>query len=60
MIQSFLQEDLIDEMIITKVPVLLGSGIPLFGKLDNSLTFRHESTEIFSNGLVTSRYIRER
>lgn len=35
-IQSFLEEDLIDEMIITRVPILLGDGIPLFGKLTQS------------------------
>jgi len=38
-IQSFLQEDLIDEMIISKVPVLLGTGIPLFGPLYADLSF---------------------
>ncbi|HXL56201.1 MAG TPA: hypothetical protein VN958_08095 [Chitinophagaceae bacterium] len=37
MIQNFLKEDLIDELIISKVPVLIGSGIPLFGYLDNDL-----------------------
>ncbi len=36
-IQNFLKEDLIDELIISKVPVLIGSGIPLFGYLDNDL-----------------------
>ncbi|MGK7919345.1 MAG: dihydrofolate reductase family protein [Trichodesmium sp.] len=30
-IQSFLQEDLIDEMIITRAPIILGKGFPLFG-----------------------------
>src|SRR6186713_1803071 len=33
-IQDFLKEDLIDELIISKAPVLIGSGIPLFGHLD--------------------------
>src|SRR6478736_9169334 len=40
-IQSFLREDLIDELIITKVPELIGTGIPLFGYLDNDLRFEH-------------------
>jgi dihydrofolate reductase/ribosomal protein S18 acetylase RimI-like enzyme len=39
-IQSFLKEDLIDEMIITRVPILLGEGIPLFGKLEHSMKFK--------------------
>jgi dihydrofolate reductase len=57
-IQSFLAADLIDEMIITRLPVLLGSGIPLFGELDEMLQFEHVSTEVYNNALVKSRYVR--
>ena len=59
-IQSFLKEDLIDELIITKVPELIGDGIPLFGYLDTDLQFIHNRTEIGSNGLVRSYYERKR
>ena len=59
-IQSFLREDLIDEMIISRVPILLGNGFPLFGKLDRSLHFRHKKTEIYNNTLVKSYYTRDR
>ena len=59
-IQSFLKEDRIDEMIVTKVPVLIGSGIPLFGELDKDLPFKHVRTKVYSNGLVKSRYKRNR
>lgn len=59
-IQSFLQEDLIDEMIITRVPILLGKGISLFGELEQHLQFRHKKTEIYNNSLVKSYYIRDR
>jgi len=38
-IQSFLAEDMIDEMIITIIPVILGDGIPLFSKLPRTLQF---------------------
>jgi dihydrofolate reductase len=55
-IQSFLNENLLDELIITRVPVLIGDGIPLFGLLDNDITFKHVHTNIFSNGLVKSHY----
>ena len=59
-IQSFLKEDLIDELIITKVPELIGSGIPLFGYLDHDLQFEHIRTNVYSNGLVKSYYNRRR
>lgn len=59
-IQSFLEEDLIDEMIITRVPILLGEGIPLFGKIENSLKFSLKKTEGFNETLVKNHYIRVR
>ena len=59
-IRSFLKEDLIDEIIITRVPILLGDGIPLFNKLDQKLKFKHKKTNIYNNSLVKSHYTRER
>ena len=59
-IQSFLKEDLIDELIITRVPELIGTGIPLFGDLDNDLQFEHLTTNVYSDGLVKSSYQRKR
>ncbi len=59
-IQDFLKEDLIDELIISKAPMLIGSGIPLFGYLDADLQFKHIRTEVHSNGLVRSYYERKR
>jgi dihydrofolate reductase len=59
-IQSFLRAGLIDEMIISRVPILIGSGIPLFGHLDTDLRFKHIRTEACSNGLVRSYYERIR
>ncbi len=55
-IQDFLKEDLIDELIISKVPVLIGNGIQLFGQLNTDLQFKHIRTEAQSNGLVRSYY----
>lgn len=57
-IQDFLKEDLVNELIISKAPILIGSGIPLFGYLDHDIAFEHTRTEICSNGLVRSYYIR--
>lgn len=59
-IQGFLEEDLIDEMVITRAPILLGNGIPLFGKISQKLQFKHKSTEILNEILVKSHYIRNR
>lgn len=59
-IQGFLKEDCIDEINITKAPVLIGSGISLFGQLDTDLLFEHLQTKVFPNGLVKSRYERKR
>jgi len=59
-IQSFLKEDLIDELIISRVPVLLGEGIPLFGETNSLLKFNHIKTETFNNSLVKSCYVRNR
>ena len=59
-IQSFLKEDLIDEMIVTTVPILLGSGIPLFGHLDEDLKFKCEKVEFISEYLVKHYYRRDK
>lgn len=58
-IQSFLKQDLIDEIIITRIPIILGSGIPLFGEMDLELRFEHVQTEVLNNALVKSRYLRK-
>jgi dihydrofolate reductase len=55
-IQSFLEADIINELIVTKAPVLIGSGIPLFGYLKADLSFKHIRTESRSIGLVSSYY----
>jgi dihydrofolate reductase len=57
-IQGFLEDDLIDEMIITRVPVLLGKGIPLFGELTRRLHFTHKKTEVINDMIVKSYYTR--
>lgn len=59
-IQSFLQEDLIDEMIITTIPTLLGSGFSLFGELTNPLQYKCVETTVLLDAAVQSRYMRVR
>lgn len=56
-IQSFLREGLIADMVITRVPTLLGDGLPLFGALTADITLRHDRTCAYPSGLVQSRYV---
>jgi dihydrofolate reductase len=59
-IQSFLNEDMVDEMIITTIPVLLGSGIPLFSNTNKPLYFNCIESRSFSHGVTQSRYKRDK
>jgi dihydrofolate reductase len=59
-IQRFLAEGLIDEMIITTVPLILGSGIPLFAAGSSQIDLEHMETRMYQKGLVQSRYRRLR
>jgi riboflavin biosynthesis pyrimidine reductase len=55
-IQRFLQAGCIDRLIITRVPMLIGSGIPLFGSLQKDIRLKHIATRQFKSGLVQSEY----
>lgn len=55
-IQSFLRAGLVERLVITRVPVLIGEGIPLFSTLPRDVRLRHVSTEQYASGLVKSEY----
>ena len=55
-IQRFLRDGLIQRLIITRVPVLIGDGIPLFGSLPRDVRLRHVATQHYQSGLVKSEY----
>jgi dihydrofolate reductase len=55
-IQRFLRAGLIQRLIITRVPVLIGDGIPLFGTLQRDIPLRHVTTRHYPSGLVQSEY----
>jgi len=59
-IQNFLREDLIDEMIISVLPMLLGGGSPLFGGLPGPADFEHVRTEVMLNAIVHNHFRRQR
>ena len=55
-ITSFINLKLIDEMIITKVPILLGEGIPLFGKINQSIKLENAKAVVFPNDFIQVKY----
>jgi dihydrofolate reductase len=55
-IQRFLAAGLIDRLVITHVPILIGSGIPLFGPIPHDIRLRHVATRSYQGGQVQSEY----
>ncbi len=55
-IAQFLQAKLVDEMIVTIIPVMLGKGIPLFNPITLETNCRLLKSEIYSTGLVQLHY----
>jgi dihydrofolate reductase len=55
-IQSFIRAGLIEEMTITRVPILLGKGIPLFGGTEYDVRMEHVQTRSYANGFVQTTY----
>lgn len=55
-IQRFLADGCIQQLIVTRVPVLIGTGISLFGPVPHDIKLRHVDTRQYKSGLVTSTY----
>lgn len=55
-IQRFLAAGCIQRMVITRVPILIGAGIPLFGSLPRDILLRHVATRSYKGGLVQTEY----
>lgn len=55
-IQSFLRARLVEDLILSRIPVLLGEGKPLFGALENDIRLKHLWSRDFPSGLTQSSY----
>jgi dihydrofolate reductase len=55
-VQSFLRDGLVEDMVITTVPVLIGAGRPLFGALPRDRSLQLLASRSFPSGLVQSTY----
>ena len=55
-IQRFLAEGLINDITITVIPVILGSGISLFGDVKKDISLKHVATKSYEFGFVQSTY----
>ncbi|MFZ0805089.1 MAG: dihydrofolate reductase family protein [Candidatus Sulfotelmatobacter sp.] len=55
-IQGFLRAGGIQRLTVTRVPILIGEGIPLFGSLPRDVNLRHIATRTYNGGLVQSEY----
>lgn len=57
-VQRFLRAGLVDRLILTRLPVLIGQGIPLFGALEKDIRLKLVASRTFPGGLVQSEYAR--
>lgn len=55
-IQGFLNAGLVHELIMSRLPVLIGTGIPLFGPLQTDIRLKLVETRAFPGGMVQSSY----
>jgi len=55
-IQSFINEALLTDITITKIPVLLGEGLSLFGKTKHDIKLKHIESKSYPSGFVKSTY----
>lgn len=55
-IQSFLNAQLITDICMTRVPILLGQGKPLFGPTEGDIHLTAANSEAFTNDFVQTAY----
>jgi len=55
-LKAFLAEGLVDTLTVTRIPILIGQGVPLFGDLLKDVLLDHLATQFFETGVVQSSY----
>ena len=55
-LRAFVAAGLVDYLTITRIPILIGEGIPLFGPVLKDIHLSHLSTASFASGVVQSSY----
>ncbi|KAJ3038724.1 Dihydrofolate reductase 2 [Rhizophlyctis rosea] len=60
LVKTCLEEDLLDELIISIHPITLGEGIPLFRECNKQVKWKVVETHAYNSGLVQIRYVREK
>jgi dihydrofolate reductase len=55
-LQAFLTAGLVDVITVTRIPILIGQGRPLFGLLPDDVSLKHMDTQSFQSGVVQSNY----
>jgi dihydrofolate reductase len=55
-VHTFLAAGLIGDLTLSRVPVLIGSGLTPFGELAADIRLEHERTRTFPSGMVQSTY----
>ena len=55
-LKAFLAEGLVDTLTVTRIPILIGQGVPLFGDLSKDVLLDHLATQFFDSGVVQSSY----
>lgn len=54
--QAFLRDGFVDRIVLTRLPLLIGQGLPIFGPLPGDVRLRHIATRSWPNGFVQSEY----
>jgi dihydrofolate reductase len=55
-VHAFLAAGLVGELTLSRVPVLIGTGLTPFGPLPHDLRLEHVATRDYSSGMVQSTY----